>query len=92
MKSPVVPVMANVTASPITDPEEIRARLVEQVTGTVRWRECMLAMTAGGVSDFFEVGTGKVLSGLVRRIDASASGHTAGTPEEIAALGAILNS
>lgn len=90
MRAPAVPVVANVTASPISDPDEIRKRLVEQVTGTVRWRECMLAMTAAGVSQFYEVGTGKVLSGLVRRIERSAEGHTAGTPEEIVALGESL--
>lgn len=90
MVAPVVPVVANVTAAPISDPEEIRKRLVEQVVGTVRWRECMMAMGAAGVGAFFEIGQGKVLSGLVRRIVADASAQTVGTPEEIALMGDLL--
>jgi [acyl-carrier-protein] S-malonyltransferase len=91
MAVPVVPVVANVTAAPISDPEEIRKRLVEQVTGTVRWRECMLTMTSAGVTQFFEIGSGKVLTGLVRRIEPSAEGRTVGTPEEIAELGKLVS-
>ena len=55
-------------AKPITDPGEIKKRLVEQVTGTVRWRECVATMAANGVTDFYEIGAGKVLAGLVKRI------------------------
>ena len=65
---PVVPLVANVTARPVTDPEEIRANLVRQVTGMVRWRESIEWMAAAGVDRFVEVGSGKVLSGLARRI------------------------
>lgn len=82
---PAVPVVANVLAAPISDPAEIVRRLVEQVTGTVRWRECVAAMAAAGVTTFYEVGTGKVLTGLVRRIADGASGIAVGMPEDIAA-------
>ena len=68
VKPPAVPLVANVVAKPITEPPEIVRRLVEQVTGTVRWRECVMAMSSAGVSTFYEVGAGKVLSGLVKRI------------------------
>lgn len=85
IRPPVVPVVANVLAAPITDPEEIRRRLVEQVTGTVRWRESVAYMAAQGVDTFFELGAGKVLSGLVKRIAESATGVAIGTPADIAA-------
>ncbi len=62
------------TAAPIADPGEIKERLVEQVTGTVRWRECVLAMVAGGVSELYEIGSGKVLTGLAGRIDKTLAG------------------
>jgi len=86
MHRPVVPVVANVTAAPLSDPDDIRARLVEQVTGTVRWRECVLTMTAAGVDKFYEIGTGKVLCGLIGRIDKSVKSAACGTPAEIQAL------
>lgn len=86
MKAPVVPVMANVTASLVSDPEEIRKLLVQQVTGRVRWRESVLQMKEEGVEELVELGAGKVLSGLVRRIDKAVKGRNAGTPEEIEAL------
>lgn len=85
MAAPAVPVIANVTASPLSDPEEIRQRLVEQVTGTVRWRECVLTMIESGVESFYELGSGKVLSGLVGRIDKSAKATPVGTPDDISA-------
>ncbi|MFX6759302.1 malonyl CoA-acyl carrier protein transacylase, partial [Acinetobacter baumannii] len=66
-KAPVVPVVANVLAQPISDPAEITRRLIEQVTGTVRWRECVATMAGLGVTTFYEVGAGRVLSGLVKR-------------------------
>ena len=90
IKAPVVPVVANVLAAPISDPDEIRRRLVEQVTGTVRWRECVLAMAAAGVTELYEIGTGKVLSGLAGRIDKSLKETPVGTPADIEAVAAQL--
>jgi [acyl-carrier-protein] S-malonyltransferase len=84
--APVVPVVANVSAAKATDPAEIIDLLVQQVTATVRWRECMLTMAAIGVDSFIELGSGKVLSGLVKRIAPDATGANAGTPAEIEAL------
>ena len=81
-----MPVVANVLAQPIEDPAEIVRRLVEQVTGTVRWRECVAAMAAAGVTTFYEVGAGKVLSGLVKRIAEGATGVAIGTPDDVAAF------
>jgi [acyl-carrier-protein] S-malonyltransferase len=86
IKPPSVPLVANVLARPITDPQQIARGLVEQVTGTVRWRESVAFMAAAGVSTFYEVGAGKVLSGLVKRIAAGASGVTVGSPEEVVAF------
>ena len=86
MKAPVVPVVANVLAEAISDPEEIKRRLVEQVTGTVRWRECVTYMTANGVTDVYEIGAGKVLAGLAKRIDASLNAASIGTPADIDAV------
>ena len=83
ISAPRAPVVANVTASPLTDPEAIRARLVEQVTGAVRWRESMAFMAGAGVTRFIEVGAGKVLSGLVKRVAAEASGESVGSPEDV---------
>ena len=86
VKAPVVPVVANVLATPISDPQEIIRRLVEQVTGQVRWRETMEWMAANGVTTALEVGSGKVLTGLARRITKDISGIAAGTPAEIDAV------
>ena len=92
MNAPVVPVIANVTAGPLTDPAQIRDSLVRQVTGTVRWRECMAAMAAAGVSLFGEAGAGKVLSGLVKRNAEAAAGLSIGAPDDItAALAQLQN-
>ncbi|MEW6643130.1 MAG: ACP S-malonyltransferase [Pseudomonadota bacterium] len=85
IQTPVVPVVANVLASAITDPEEIRRRLIEQVTGTVRWRESVAFMAGQGVKLFVEIGAGKVLSGLVKRIADGAVGMAVGAPGDIAA-------
>ncbi len=90
IKIPVVPVIANVLAAPISDPSEIRNRLVEQVTGTVRWRECVLAMVGADVTELYEIGTGKVLSGLAGRIDKSLKATPVGTPADIEAVAAQL--
>ncbi|HEX5599089.1 MAG TPA: ACP S-malonyltransferase [Hyphomicrobiaceae bacterium] len=90
VREPAVPVVANVLAEPISDPQEIKKRLVEQVTGTVRWRECVQKMGALGVTDFYEIGAGKVLSGLVKRILKDANAMSVGTPADIdAALAAL---
>ena len=86
MQAPVVPVMANVGAAPLSEPGAIRDSLVAQVTGTVRWRECVQAMAAAGVTDFVELGSGKVLAGLVKRIVAGAAPVSIGTAEDIAAF------
>jgi len=85
MNAPVVPVVANVGAAPFSDPDAIRDSLVAQVTGTVRWRECVQAMAAAGVTDFVEAGSGKVLAGLVKRIVAGSAPISIGTAEDIAA-------
>ena len=81
--SPVVPLVANVLALPISDPAEIKQRLVQQVTGMVRWRESMMWLAANGVTTFVEVGAGKVLSGLVKRIVEGADTLSIGTPDDI---------
>jgi [acyl-carrier-protein] S-malonyltransferase len=85
IKKPAAPLVSNVLASGITDPDEIRRRLVEQVTGTVRWRESVAYMASRGVTRFFEIGAGKVLSGLVKRIADGAIGVAVGGPADIAA-------
>jgi [acyl-carrier-protein] S-malonyltransferase len=86
VSKPIVPVVANVLASAISDPDEIRAALVKQVTGTVRWRECVGYMAQHGVQVFYEVGSGKVLTGLVKRLAEGAEGIAIGTPEDIVAF------
>ena len=86
VKPPVVPIVANVLARPVSDPGDIVRALVAQVTGTVRWRESIAFMAAAGVTTFYEVGAGKVLSGLVKRIVDGASGVPIGTPDDIAAF------
>lgn len=85
LSAPVVPVYANVTASPLSDPDAIRDALVAQVTGTVRWSECVAAMAAAGIGRFHEVGAGKVLTGLVKRIVPGATAGAIGTPDDVAA-------
>jgi [acyl-carrier-protein] S-malonyltransferase len=84
MKAPVVPVVANVLAAPVSDPGEIRTRLVEQVTGQVRWRETVEWFGANGVATLVEAGSGKVLSGLARRINRDIATTSIGSPEDIA--------
>ena len=87
---PVTPVVANVTALPVTDPETIRELLVKQVTGAVRWRECVSYMADHGVTKFVECGSGKVLSGLLKRIAPEASGLSVGLPSELDAYRAFV--
>ncbi len=91
IKTPRVPVVANVRAAPVTDPGEIRRLLVEQVTGTVRWRESVIYMAGAGITSMVEVGAGKVLCGLVKRIDKSVSASAVGTPDDVAAFIAARN-
>ncbi len=90
VRAPVVPVVSNVSADRVTAPDEIRDLLVRQVTGTVRWRECILACRDMGVTSFMELGAGKVLSGLIRRIDPELASAAAGTPGEIEAMLKLL--
>ena len=85
-RPPSVPLIANVSAAKATAPDEIRDLLVRQVTATVRWRECVGAMTGLGIDSFVELGAGKVLSGLIRRIAPDAAIANAGTPAEIEAV------
>ncbi|MBY6042443.1 ACP S-malonyltransferase [Phaeobacter italicus] len=85
IKSPAVPLIANVRADAVSDPAEIRQLLVEQVTGSVRWRESVQTMAAKGVSEFWEIGAGKALSGMIRKIDRSLTCRQVGTPEDVAA-------
>jgi [acyl-carrier-protein] S-malonyltransferase len=85
MHKPRVPVIANVTAAPVSDPAAIRANLVAQVTGTVRWRETVLALPGLGVTHVIEVGAGKVLTGLVRRIEKSLNTLNVGAPADVEA-------
>ncbi|MGA9324126.1 MAG: ACP S-malonyltransferase [Xanthobacteraceae bacterium] len=84
IKAPAVPVVANVLARPITDPAAIIDALVQQVTGTVRWRESVAFMAGAGVTSFYEVGSGKVLAGLIKRIADAATVSSIGTPEDVA--------
>lgn len=86
MAAPKVPLVANVTADRVTAPDEIRDLLVRQVTGTVRWRESVLFMKAQGVTSLVELGSGKVLGGLARRIDKELTGSSVGTPADVDAF------
>ena len=90
MRQPVVPLIANVTAAPVSDPETIRDLLVRQVTGMVRWREGVLAMRNAGVEQAFEIGAGKVLTGLLKRIDRDLAGQAVGEPADIEAALKLL--
>jgi [acyl-carrier-protein] S-malonyltransferase len=89
INAPSVPVIANVLATQVSDPEAIRARLVEQVTGMVRWRETMLYLKANGVATVYEVGAGRVLAGIARRFD-GVEARSVGTPDELEAAAAAL--
>jgi [acyl-carrier-protein] S-malonyltransferase len=86
VEAPIVPVVANVVAGPVTHPADIVKRLIEQVTGTVRWRESVAYMVGKGVTTFYEIGAGKVLSGLIKRIADNAVGAAINGPQEIAAF------
>mgnify|MGYP003342299289 FL=1 len=90
INTPRPPVVANVTAAPVTDPETIRELLVQQVTGSVRWRECVSFMAERGVRQFIECGSGKVLTGLLKRIAPEARGVSVGSPTDLEAYHAFL--
>jgi len=85
ISSPAVPLIANITAGEVTGPDEIRERLVQQVTGMVRWRESVGYMVESGVRSLYEIGAGRVLTGLARRIERDLDAKSVGTPEEIQA-------
>lgn len=91
IKAPAVPLIANVRADAVTDPMLIRNLLVEQVTGSVRWRESVEYMAAHGVTEVWEIGAGKALSGMIRRIAKEIECRAVGTPEDVAAAKAALN-
>ncbi|MBL6846151.1 MAG: ACP S-malonyltransferase [Planktomarina sp.] len=80
---PVLPLISNVKATAVKDPSTIRSLLVKQVTGSVRWRESIIFLAAEGVTEIWEIGAGKALSGMIRRIDRSLTCQTIGSPEDI---------
>lgn len=89
---PSVPVVANVVAYGVSDPTQIRALLVDQITGSVRWRESVVYMAAQGVTEVYEIGAGKALSGMVKRIDRAVTATAVGGPDDVqAAVAAITN-
>ena len=91
-KAPRVPVVANVTAVPVTDPGEIKSLLVQQITAVVRWRESVATIVDHGAETLFEIGAGRVLTGLAKRIRAQADARSVGSPDEIKAFGEWLKS
>lgn len=86
IRPPVVPIISNVTAKGVTEPHEIRRLLVDQITGMVRWRESVSYMKEQGVSEMIEIGAGKVLSGLIKRIEKDVATESVGSPEQVEAL------
>ncbi|GFE49875.1 malonyl CoA-acyl carrier protein transacylase [Roseobacter cerasinus] len=86
MKAPAVPLVANVTAEAVTDPAEIKALLIKQVTGQVRWKTSVEWMAENGVTGFWEIGAGKALTGMIRRIAKGAETRNVGAPEDIKAI------
>lgn len=91
IKAPVVPVVANVLAQAVSDPTQIRALLVDQITGSVRWRESVGYMAAEGVTDVFEIGAGKALSGMVKRVDRALTATAVSGPDDVQAVAAVMN-
>ena len=87
LSAPSVPLISNVTAAPVTDTREIKSLLVRQVTGVVRWRESVAYMVDQGAATLFEIGAGRVLTGLAKRIRAAADARSVGSPEDVAAFG-----
>jgi [acyl-carrier-protein] S-malonyltransferase len=90
IKAPAVPLVANVRAEAVSDPDTIRQLLVDQVTGSVRWRESVAWMAGQGVTETWEAGAGKALTGMIRRIDKSLATRTVGTPDEVKAAAETL--
>ena len=90
INAPVVPLVANVLAQAVDDPTTIRSLLVDQVTGSVRWRESVLFMAQQGVTEVYEIGAGKALSGMIKRIDRNVTCAAVGTPDDVAAAAATL--
>ncbi len=88
---PAVPIVANVLAQSVTDPATIRSLLVEQITGSVRWRESVMYMAAQGVTEVFEIGAGKALSGMIKRIDRGLTTMAVSGPDDVVAAVAALN-
>jgi [acyl-carrier-protein] S-malonyltransferase len=86
VNTPLVPVVSNVSAKPVSEPAEIVRLLITQVTGTVRWRESIMTMAEAGVTAFYEVGAGKILSGLIKRIAENVDVGAIGTPDDVAAF------
>jgi len=91
ISAPSIPLVANVSAQAVTDPDEIRSLLVKQVTGSVRWRESVMWMAANGVSEIFEIGAGRALTGMVRRIDRAITCKAVGTPADVTAAAEALS-
>jgi [acyl-carrier-protein] S-malonyltransferase len=87
---PHVPIVSNVTAAPVTDPTEIKSLLVRQVTGVVRWRESVATMVDHGAETLFEIGAGRVLTGIAKRIRAKADARSVGSPDDVKAFGEWL--
>jgi [acyl-carrier-protein] S-malonyltransferase len=92
IKAPVVPIVPNVVARAVSDPAEIRSLLVDQITGSVRWRESVMYMGGEGVTTIYEVGAGKALSGMVKRIDRGIAAAAVATPDDVAAAADALKS
>lgn len=90
MGAPIIPLVSNVTAAEVAAPDEIKRLLVQQVTATVRWRECVLTMAAAGIDELVEIGCGKVLSGMLKRINRDMTARNVETPEQVEALLASL--
>ena len=89
--APKVPVVVNVRAEAVTEPDRIRALLIAQITGSVRWRESVMYMEGAGVSQFWEIGAGKALSGMIKRTAKGAETRAIGSPEDVVAAKAALN-
>jgi len=87
---PLAPIISNVMAAPVTDPDEIKSLLVRQVTGVVRWRESVAYMVDNGAETLFEIGAGRVLTGIAKRVRAKADARSIGSPDEVKAFGEWL--
>jgi [acyl-carrier-protein] S-malonyltransferase len=90
LNPPLVPIVSNVMAAPVTDPAEIKSLLVRQVTGVVRWRESVATMVDNGAETLFEIGAGRVLTGIAKRVRAKADARSVGSPDEVKAFGEWL--